>query len=186
MPLCSQTIVKIYVCDVVSDVVSEGVQAETFLTAVEKETGTFAMLVQCSTNWATRSSGWYFRTQKKNCVYPNIFKSPYIIDISVFYDLEVFCFWCYLVRWRYMFVWCCLWVCPYRTSKPKVTGSIPTAVKQTFQLAWCAHTQRQHHQHNISSPECITPETENLWKYCCKFFVYILNWRYFASNLYSF
>jgi hypothetical protein len=36
----------------------------------------------------------------------------------------------------------------------KVAGSIPTAVKQSFQLARCGHTQRQHHK-RISSLECI-------------------------------
>jgi hypothetical protein len=45
------------------------------------------------------------------------------------------------------------------SSKPKIAGSILTAVKRTFQLARCGQTQRQHHKH-ISSPECITPETK--------------------------
>ena len=45
------------------------------------------------------------------------------------------------------------------TSNPKVAGSIPTTVEQTFQPARCGHTQRQHHKH-ISSPECITPEAK--------------------------
>jgi hypothetical protein len=42
---------------------------------------------------------------------------------------------------------------------PKVAGSLPTAVKQTFQLARCGHTQWQHHEH-ISSPECTIPKTK--------------------------
>ena len=42
--------------------------------------------------------------------------------------------------------------------KPKVAGSIPTAVKQTFfQLARCGHTQSNILYKHISSPECTTP-----------------------------
>jgi hypothetical protein len=44
-------------------------------------------------------------------------------------------------------------------NKPKVAVSIPIAAKQTFLLAQCGHTWRQHHTY-ISSPENITPETE--------------------------
>ena len=49
------------------------------------------------------------------------------------------------------------------TGKPKVAGSIPTAVKQNFQFVRCGHTQR-----NITnlypSPECATAESIPL---CC-------------------
>ena len=39
------------------------------------------------------------------------------------------------------------------TGKPNVAGSIPTAFKQTLQLAQCGHAQRQHHRHIIFQTE---------------------------------
>ena len=52
-------------------------------------------------------------------------------------------------------------------ANQKIAGSMPTVVKQTFQLARCEHTQRQHQKH-ISSPDCITPEIEKIVSTCSR------------------
>ena len=87
------------------------------------------------------------------------FVSVYLASFKIFIqhcpissNIDFFLVLCTLVK-----IYVCLFgrASEHWTSKPKVAGSIPTAVKQTFQFARCGHTQRHHHKHissNVTRP----------------------------------